>query len=179
MSRLPPLPPERLLPAMQELLGQVESAMGFLPNDALIMARKPQIAQALAQLVRAVQAPGELPERLRRLVALASSLRAGCGYCAGHTRFSALRGGIGQDLLDELERWRDSDAFSQAEKAALQVAERASQVPNAVTDQDFAQLRQHFSDDAVVELVALVALFGFLNRWNATLDTELEAACRI
>ena len=51
------------------------------------------------------------------------------------------------------------------------LAASASLVPNAVTDEDFAGLRKHFAD---VGIVAVVALFGFMNRWNDTIQTELE-----
>ncbi len=48
-------------------------------------------------------------------------------------------------------------------------------MPNAVEDAHFEALRQHFGDEEIVELVAVVALFGFLNRWNDTMATTLEA----
>ena len=59
---------------------------------------------------------------------------------------------------------------------ALRVAMHAGQSPNGVTDAMFAELQQHFDDDAVVEIVAVIAMFGFLNRWNSTLKTDLESA---
>jgi alkylhydroperoxidase family enzyme len=62
--------------------------------------------------------------------------------------------------------------------AALRLATRAAAVPNAVTDDDFAELRRHFDDAQVVEIVGVIALFGFLNRWNDTLATTLEDAPR-
>ena len=46
--------------------------------------------------------------------------------------------------------------------------------PNAVTDADFEDLKQHFSDREAVEIVSVIALFGFLNRWSDTMGSQLE-----
>jgi anaerobic glycerol-3-phosphate dehydrogenase len=68
-----------------------------------------------------------------------------------------------------------SPLFSAAERAALRVAWHGALQPSAVTDDDIAALTQHFSQPEIVEIVAVLSLYGFLNRWNSTLDTELEA----
>jgi alkylhydroperoxidase family enzyme len=56
------------------------------------------------------------------------------------------------------------------------VAQLAGAVPNAVSDADFDELHRHFDDDQIVELVGLISIYGFFNRWNDTFATELEAA---
>ena len=55
------------------------------------------------------------------------------------------------------------------------VAQAASMVPNTVTDADFDELKKHWDEDQVAEIISIIALYGFLNRWNDTLATELEA----
>jgi alkylhydroperoxidase family enzyme len=82
--------------------------------------------------------------------------------------------GMDQAKLDAVWSYQTSPLFNAAERAALDVAVAAGCVPNAVTDQMFMELRKHWSDDEVVEIVAVIALFGFLNRWNDTLATPLE-----
>jgi alkylhydroperoxidase family enzyme len=64
--------------------------------------------------------------------------------------------------------------FSDAERVALDVAREAALVPNGVTDELFDRLRLFFDETQVVELVSVISLFGFLNRWNATLGTKVE-----
>lgn len=179
MTRLKPLALNKIDKTLADLLPQVANAMGFMPNDALVMARKPDITTAFAGLVAAVQGPGELPADLKRLLALASSQQADCQYCISHTKFSALRSGIDKAKVAALANWQNSHLFSEAEKAALNVAKRASEIPNAVRDEDFNQMKKHFSETAITELIAVVALFGFLNRWNSTLKTEVEASCQL
>ena len=56
------------------------------------------------------------------------------------------------------------------------MAARAGSVPNGVEDEDFDELRKHYNEREIVEIVAVISLFGFLNRWNDTLATELEAS---
>ncbi len=69
-----------------------------------------------------------------------------------------------------------SPLLSAAERAALRVAQGAAQVPSAVTDADFAELQHHYSEVQIVDIVAVIALFGFLNRFNDTMATELESS---
>ena len=69
---------------------------------------------------------------------------------------------------------RDQRGVTDAERAALRLVHHAALVPNQATDADFAELRRHFDDDEIVEIVAMIALFGFLNRWNDAMATELE-----
>src|SRR5215470_11895263 len=71
-----------------------------------------------------------------------------------------------------------SPEFSDAERAALRFAQAAGQVPNAVNDAHFAELRYHFDEDEIIEIVAAIAFLGFLNRWNDTLATPLEPVPR-
>lgn len=69
-----------------------------------------------------------------------------------------------------------SPLFSDAERIVLRIAQSVAQVPNAVTDIDFEELRRHWNDDQVVEIIAAISTFGFFNRWNDTLATELESS---
>jgi alkylhydroperoxidase family enzyme len=82
--------------------------------------------------------------------------------------------GVDESKIEALWDFETSGLFSAAEKAALRVARGAGLTPNAVTDEDMEDLRSHFTDDQVVEIVAVIANFGFLNRWNDTMATELE-----
>lgn len=157
-------------------MDQAAESMGFTPNDGLIMARRPALLKAVAELVGAAYSPGEVPLELKKLVAVVASAAAGCRYCTAHAGHGALRGGVDEKKLAAVWEYASSDLFSAAEKAALRLANSAALVPNAAADEDFAELQRYFSEDQVVELVAVIALFGFLNRWNSTLATDLEAA---
>jgi alkylhydroperoxidase family enzyme len=93
-----------------------------------------------------------------------------------HTAHTAGRVGISDAKEEALWEYETSPLFSAAERAALRVAQGAAQVPNAVTDEDFTELKRHYTDTQIVDIVAVVALFGFLNRFNDTMATELESS---
>ena len=176
MPRLAPLPREATK-GLEETLRGSEARMGFLPNSQLIMARRPEILRAFAQLGAAVNGPSStIAPQLRNMVSQMASRAAGCGYCMAHTAHTAERVGIAAEKENALWEFETSSLFSAAERAALRVAQGAAQVPNAVTDEDFAELRKHYSETQIVDIVAVIALFGFLNRFNDTMATQLETS---
>jgi len=170
--RLEPLPPA---PELKDLFAPFEKSLGFIPNSALIMQRKPKILQAFSQLVGAINGPeGELDRGFKRLLSHVASRAAGCRYCMAHTAGGALRFGVDEAKLAAVWDYHTSPLYSEAERAALDFALAAAAQPNDVTDEMFAGLRKHWSDGQVVEIVAVISLFGFLNRWNDTMATPLE-----
>ena len=74
----------------------------------------------------------------------------------------------------EIWNFEDSTHFSEREKSALSFAIAASKVPQAVTPNLEQNLKTHWSDDEIVEIMGVVALFGYLNRWNDVMATPLE-----
>ncbi len=138
------------------------------------MARWPELLGAMAGMVAVIFAPGQVGMKLKRLVAMVCSASAGCSYCVAHNALGIHDAGVADDKLAAVWDFETSDLFSAAERAALRVARGAGLSPNAVTDEEFAELREHFDDRQILELVAVIGLFGFLNRWNATLATQLE-----
>jgi len=173
MARIPPLAREDV-PELEDALGPVEERMGFLPNSLLTMARRPEILRAVASLAQ-VARTGTVPRELKELVALIASTAAGCRYCQAHTASNATRVGTEDAKIAHVWSYEASDLFSDAERAALRLAHHASLVPNLATDEDFGELRRHFDDGEIVEIVTVIALFGFLNRWNDTVATDLES----
>jgi len=176
MPRLDPLRAEAV-PELEDLLEAAKNRMGFLPNSQLILAWRPEILRAFQQLGMAINGPSAtIAPQLRNLISQMASRAAGCGYCMAHTAHSASRAGIATEKEEALWEYERSPLFSAAERAALRVAQGAAQVPNAVTDEDFAELKKYYSEAQIVDIVAVIALFGFLNRFNDTMATELEAS---
>ena len=175
MSRLIPLPPETT-PELKPHFDFFLSTLGFTPNSVLTMQRKPKLVQAFAQLNAAVMDPaGEVDLGFRRLVGHVASKAAGCLYCQAHTLLGAQNFGVTPEKLADVWNYATSPLYSMRERIALDFSLAAAAQPNAVTDEQFAQLRVHWSDGEIVELLGVVAMFGFLNRWNDTMATPLEA----
>ena len=172
--RIEPLPPGRT-PELKDAFDAMAKNLGFIPNSMLILQRKPKIARALSQLTASIWEPGgEVDRGFKRLIAHVASRTAGCRYCMAHTAGGALRFGIDEKRLAAVWDFRTSPLFTEVEKVALDFAIAAASVPNGVTDEMFSELRKHWSENQIVEIVAVIATFGFLNRWNDTMGTPLE-----
>jgi uncharacterized peroxidase-related enzyme len=172
--RIKPLPIEHS-PELKEQFEAMRKNLGFVPNSILIMQRKPTLARALAQMTTAVWDPeGKVDRGLKRLIALVASHAAGCQYCMAHTAGGALHFGVDDKKLASVWEYQTSPLYSGAERVTLDFAIAAASVPNAVTAEMFAELRKHWSEEQIVEIVGVIALFGFLNRWNDTMATPLE-----
>lgn len=162
------------MPEMEPIFEMVEASMGFVPESMFTMAHWPELLQAFAGLGGTVLLGGELDPGLKQLLAFVVSNAAGCRYCQAHTSHSAQRSGVAAEKIEAAFDFENSDLFDAAEKAALRVAAHAGMVPNAVEPAHMTDLRAHYSARQVVEIVAVISLFGFLNRWNDTLATALE-----
>jgi uncharacterized peroxidase-related enzyme len=173
-ARLAPLTKDDL-PELKAELDAAEKRMGFIPNSLLIMGRKPKMVKAFQQMSASIWDPeGKVPMAFKRLLAHVASRSAGCQYCLAHTGEGAIKLGVEQRKLDAVWDYRHSSLYTPAERSALDVAVAAGCVPNAVTDEMFLELRKHWTEEQIVEIVGLIALFGFLNRWNDTMATPLE-----
>lgn len=161
-------------PAWQQLQALCIETLGFVPNSVTAMLRVPGLAQALGQMNGAVMGTGQVDKGFKRLIAHMASRAAGCQYCMAHTAAGSQQHGETTERLDALWSYTTSPLFSPAERIALDLALAAGSVPNAVDDDLFARARAHWSEEQLLEIVGVVSLFGFLNRWNDTLATPLE-----
>ena len=173
MAHISPLPPEDI-PHLQERLDMARQLMGFVPNSMPTMARVPGLVEAFSDLAAAVLANPKVPVTLCEMVAQIASSAAGCRYCQAHTTHIAGHLGIPEEKLADLWLWETSEHFDDAERAALTLAFHAASVPNTVTEEHFDELRRHYDDEQILVIVGTISFFGFLNRWNDTLATDLE-----
>jgi uncharacterized peroxidase-related enzyme len=175
MARVEQADPKTLPPEFQERFDIVEKSNGYIPNSYLILAHRPPILQAFMDLSKAViRDEGTLDRGFRFLLAYMSSRTAGCQFCQAHNIQSAARWGVPDDKLNAIWDYETSPLFTDGERAAFDLARAASVVPNAATDEIFERLKKHFSTPQIVEIVAVISLFGWLNRFNDTLHTELD-----
>ena len=174
MPRLEPLPASHT-PELKQHFDFFNTTLGFAPNSVLTMQRKPGLVKAFARLNAAVMDPeGEVDLGFRRLIGHLASKAAGCLYCQAHTMLGAKNFGISDERMQALWDFRTSPLFSAKERVALEFSLAAASQPNGVTDELFAELRRHWSEGEIVEILGVVAMFGFLNRWNDSMATPLE-----
>lgn len=185
------------------IINEAKKGMGFTPNSLYAMGKKPNILGSFAMLMANIQGFSatktsawtgiklmfknlswtlkakreshlEVPTYLKNLVAHVASNAAGCRYCQAHTAHTAHRNGVAVEKLQQIWEFETSDLFSDEEKAALRFALAAGSTPNQVTPKHHADLQQHFTEQQIVEIAAMVSIFGFLNRWNDSMATQLE-----
>lgn len=176
MSRLPPLSETEIPENASPLFDMAKTMMGFTPNDAVVMARNPGILKGVAAMCQSVYAPGKVDNGTKRLIGYIASTAAGCKYCQSHTAHGAHNQGVDAEKIAKAWEYESSNLFNEKERAALRVAQAGAMSPSEVTDEQFAHLRAHWSDDEIVEIIAVISMFGFLNRWNAIMDTQIEDA---
>jgi uncharacterized peroxidase-related enzyme len=156
-------------------VARLEQAVGFIPTSYRVLAHRPEILEPFRQLAAAVLGNGTVEPGLKSLVALMVSTVTGCRYCQAHQGHSAVnRGGVEEAKILAIWEFETDPLFSPAERAALRMARDSAVIPNAVTDAHFEELRKHFADPQIVELVSAASLFGFLNRFNDTMANDLE-----
>ncbi|WP_179022618.1 carboxymuconolactone decarboxylase family protein [Winogradskyella forsetii] len=174
MALVTPLSAEHDLET-KELAEFFNETLGFCPNSVLTMQRRPAISKAFINLNKAVMAnEGRVTSALKRMIAWVSSNATGCRYCQAHAIRAAERYGAEKDQLDHIWDYRTHPAFNEAERAALDFSLAASQVPNAVNAEIKERLYQHWDEGEIVEMLGVISLFGYLNRWNDSMGTDIE-----
>ena len=160
----------------KELAAFFNETLGFCPNSVLTMQRRPAISQAFINLNKAVMAnDGRVSSSLKRMIAWVSSNATGCRYCQAHAIRAAERYGAEKEQLDNIWNYRTHEAFSEAERAALDFSLQASQVPNTVDAAIKQRLYAYWDEGEIVEMLGVISLFGYLNRWNDSMGTTIEA----
>jgi uncharacterized peroxidase-related enzyme len=149
--------------------------LGFCPNSVLTMQHRPEISKAFINLNKAVmENQGRVTSALKRMIGWVSSNAAGCRYCQAHTIRAAERYGANQEQLDNIWEYKTHSSFSDAERAALDFALVASQIPNGVDEKTKAELYNYWNEGEIVEMLGVISLFGYLNRWNDSMGTTIE-----
>ena len=149
--------------------------LGFCPNSVLTMQHRPAISKAFINLNMAVmENNGRVTSALKRMIGWVSSNVAGCRYCQAHTIRAAERYGAEQEQLDNIWEYKTHNAFSAAERIALDFAVAATMIPNGVDETIKTQLYKYWNEGEIVEMLGVISLFGYLNRWNDSMGTVIE-----
>ena len=159
----------------KEMATFYDETLGFTPNSLFTMMHRPRIAKAFLEMNQAVmENKGSITSSMKREIAYLSSMTTGCRYCEAHAIRAAERYGSSKKRLENIWEYKSNAAFSESDRAMFDLAIAASQVPNGVSEEIKARAKKFFSDGEIVEILGVVALFGYLNRWNDSMGTELE-----
>jgi uncharacterized peroxidase-related enzyme len=162
-------------PNVKPFVERAQDRMGFVPNSMLTMANKPAFLKSVLPMLYYMNSPEcSLDQELREMIAFMVSYGSGCRYCQAHSVHGAERYGVSEEKIANLWRYERSDLFNDAERAALAFAFAAGQQPSAAEQSHFDILAKHYSQEQIFDICAICSIYGFLNRWNDTVSTQLE-----
>lgn len=146
----------------------------------LLWGRVPRLFMTVAMLYGALDARRSLLDPvLRSLLTVRVSQLNWCRFCVDINSATLARRAGSMAKVEALEAWRTSSLYSAPERAALDYAEAMTITGRGVTEALMAELRRHYSDDAIVELTALIAFQNMSSKFNSALDVPPQGFCRL
>ncbi len=146
----------------------------------LLWGRVPRLFMTVAMLYGALDARrSQLDPVLRSLLTVRVSQLNWCRFCVDINSATLARRAGSMAKVEALEDWRTSQLYSAPERAALDYTEAMTITGRGVTDELMAELRRHYTDDAVIELTALIAFQNLSSKFNSALDVPPQGFCRL
>lgn len=176
MARIPGVPKSQAGPMvrltyrfgprmMKKLTGRdPHTGSGIEPIE--IWAYHPKMMTGMGRFNQAVRKGKSVDERIKNLVELKGAQMIGCEFCVDLGSQICRNSGFSDEELLALPRYRSSDLFTEREKVALDYAVGVMRTPVEVADELFARMKEHFTDEQIVEITALLTVVN-LDRLNA------------
>jgi alkylhydroperoxidase family enzyme len=143
-----------------------DAAHGTGIEPVEIWAHQPKMMSGMGKFQQAVRKGNTVDERLKYLVELKGAQMIGCEFCVDLGSQICRNSGFSDEELLALPRYRQSDLFTEREKAALDYTVATMRTPVEVSDELFARMKEHFTDEQLVEITALLTVVN-LDRFNA------------
>lgn len=150
---------------MRKLTGR-EPAHGSGIEPVEVWAYQPKMMSGMGKFQQAVRKTHGVDERVKNMVELKGAQMIGCEFCVDLGSQICRNSGFSDEELLALPRYRQSDLFTEREKTALDYAVAVMRTPVEVTDELFARMKEHFTDEQLVEITALLTVVN-LDRFNA------------
>ena len=147
---------------------------GYKNRQNFEMENWPELRESMNNVFKLIFPSREVSGELKQFVFTAASLASGCRHCQSHGSYHLHKIGVPDEKIQAMWTYQTSSLFSEAERAALDLAFAAGVAPNAVEPENYTELRKHYTDDQIIELLAVIAIGGFLNRWNDMIATVTD-----
>jgi uncharacterized peroxidase-related enzyme len=172
MARISRLGRRDVSEAVGEIYDRYVRQRGNVPNMFRTVAHRPEILQTMIAHMEAVLNTGTLPTSLKELVIVRTSQMNNCEYCLVSHSLLARKLGYSDEQIAALPTFESSHAFTAREKAALRLAERLTRNEGPLNDTELADLKAHFTEGEIVELMAASGLLNYFNRFNNLVAME-------
>ena len=156
-----------------ELFQRIEDNGARIINLYKAVANSPHVTRDVVKLGNSLMGKTDLSPRLRELAIMRTARLCDCKYEWAQHRAVALDCGVTQAQLEAIEPWKESDVFTEEERAVLQYVDEASQKVK-VEDRTFKALRQHLTERDIVELTLTIGWWGMLARFLVSLKIEID-----
>jgi len=173
MARVRLVQKDQAPPEVKELFQQIEDNGARVMNVFKAVANSSHVVRNFTRMGNSLVGRTALSPKLRELTIMRVAKLCGCEYeWAQHTAV-ALESGVNQNQLDAIGSWKESNAFTEGERAVLQYVDEVTQSIK-VTDKTFEALRQHISERVIVELTLAIAWWGMIARVVVPLEVEID-----
>ena len=174
-ARIPPAPPRGMVPRVAYAISR--RRYGHVLGPLGVTAHNPRVLAGYSAFELALEGAGRADPRLEELGAMRAATMTGCPFCIDFGSAQIQRLGFTAEKLGELDRWRDSDLFTEDERLVLEYAEAMTATPVEVSDELFGRLRARFDEPALVELTAAIAIENYRGRFNHAVGLGSEGFC--
>jgi AhpD family alkylhydroperoxidase len=152
---------------------------GAVLDSTLMWARAPKVFLGVAFLYGMIDRRGSpIDPMLRSLITVRVSQLNGCLFCIDINSATLLKHGVPQDKVEALNTWQTSGHFTDRERVCLEYTEAVTLRSNAVSRGLTEQLKNHFDDDGIVELTALIAFQNLSSKFNSALGIPPQGFCQ-
>ena len=148
--------------------------VNFEKRQNFEMSHWPELREKWNEMIQLVFPEREVSGELKQLVFTIASLSSGCRHCQSHGAYHLHKIGVSNEKIQAIWSFETSDLFTDAERAAMRLAMSAGVSPNLTQPENFAEMREHFTDIQIIEILAVISVGGFLNRWNDTIATVTD-----
>lgn len=153
---------------------------GEVLKPGMLWGRSPWVFATLALLYGALNRKSSpLDPALRSLVTVRVSQINHCAFCIDINASTLLKRGASIDKVQALQNWRRSELFDEPERVALEYTEAVTITDRGVDDFLFSRLKNHFDDDAIVELTGLISFQNMSSKFNSALDVPPQGFCQL
>ena len=173
MPRLPAVDPAQAPDEAKPVLDAFFQARGNYPNMFRTLSIRPNIMRTASEHLAAVTGPGTVPQALKELCIVLVSTLNSTAYCLASHSALARRHGVDDAVIKSILDYKKNPSLGPAEKAALAAAESITRDPTHLPERLWADLRKHFDDGQIVEIVCSIGLFNYFNRVNNLLEMEI------
>ncbi len=175
MPNIRPLELDEVTDEVRQRLEASKQRAGYYPNAQRTLAHRPEVMKAVQDLQRAIGGSATVPRQTLFMCAELVSKVAGCRHCQSHAAKNLSQQGVDPAKIRAIWEYETSDLFDERERAALDLAFVAGQRPSHAGPEHFERLREvGYTEAELVDLMAMISLFGFLTTWNDSVATETE-----